>query len=306
MDVRQLRYFVRVTELKSFTRAAEVLHIAQPALGTQIRKLEEELQTQLITRHSRGVELTEAGKVLRERALTILRDVDAAKQLLRDFSGPPRGTVTLGITPSTNPRIATELIQRAATELPNVRVVIKETMNTLMLDWVRAQKIDLALVHLAGVEPEDCSSEPLAEEDAVFVQSPHAVVSPSLTVTLAEVGEYPLVMPALPHQLRSLMVAAMRSQGLEADIAFDMDSISTTLEMVERNMAGCVMPLGAVAKHFADGRLLARTIVEPRLTLTVALVSAPKGRPMSKAEILLRGLLAELVASHSGAVPART
>ena len=304
MDVRQLRYFVRVTELKSFTRAAEVLHIAQPAIGTQIRKLEEELQAQLITRHSRGVEMTEAGALLRERALAILHEVDTTKQLLRDFSHPPRGTVRLGITPSTNPQIATELIQRAATELPNVQIVVREAMNTMLLDWVQAQQIDFALVYLRGEDLPDCTIEHLAEEDAVFVQSPHAVMAPSLTVTLAEVCDYPLVMPGLPHQLRGLLHATAGSIGLEVDVAYEMDSISTTLEIVERNLAGCVLPFGAVAKRFADGRLVARTIVEPRLTLNKALVSSRKGRPLSKAEILLRGMIAELVTAQPSAVPA--
>ena len=91
MDVRQLRYFVSVIELRSFSRAAEVLHVAQPALGLQIRKLEDELHTQLLVRHSRGVEPTPAGNLLRERALTILAEMEETKQALRDFSGPPRG-----------------------------------------------------------------------------------------------------------------------------------------------------------------------------------------------------------------------
>ena len=91
MEIRQLRYFVKVIELKSVSCAAEVLHIAQPALGLQVRKLEDELHTQLLIRHSRGVEPTPAGKLLRERANAILAQIEETKQAIRDFSGsPPR------------------------------------------------------------------------------------------------------------------------------------------------------------------------------------------------------------------------
>ena len=303
MDVRQLRYFVRVIELKSFSRAAEVLHIAQPALGLQIRKLEEELHTQLMVRHSRGVEPTDAGKLLHERVVPILRDLDDVKQTLRDFSGPPRGAVRLGISPSTYPQIATELVQRAAIELPAVDVVVHEAMNSALLDQVRAEQIELALVYLAGDTAQDCSIEVLGEEDAVFVQGRRADAGGGSTIRFADMCRHALVMPRLPHQLRRLVQATAQREGIAVDIAFEMESHSTVLEMVERNMAGCVAPFGAVAKHVMDGRLHARTITEPRLPLRMAVVSGQL-RVLSKAELLLRSLLARLINDTSSTFPA--
>src|SRR5689334_528121 len=112
MEVRQLRYFVKIIELKSVSRAAEVLHIAQPALGLQVRKLEDELHTQLLIRHSRGVEPTAAGRLLHDRSVEILRAVEEAKQEIRDFAGPPLGLINIAMTPSTHPRIPIELLRR--------------------------------------------------------------------------------------------------------------------------------------------------------------------------------------------------
>ena len=82
MDVRQLRYFVEVVEAKSFTRAAERVHVAQPALGFQVRKLEDELGVSLLHRHSRGVDPTEAGTALLRHAHAVLRQIELARQEL--------------------------------------------------------------------------------------------------------------------------------------------------------------------------------------------------------------------------------
>ena len=108
MDVRQLRYFVEVVQAKSFTKAAERVRVAQPALGFQVRKLEEELGSKLLVRHSRGVRTTEAGDALLKHAHAILRQIELAKQEVIDLAGPPRGPLALGVTPtaSASPRDA--------------------------------------------------------------------------------------------------------------------------------------------------------------------------------------------------------
>ena len=93
MDLRRLQAFVAIAELKNFTKAAELLHIAQPALGLKIRKLEEDLEQQLFVRHSRGVMMTEAGKFLLPQARAMLAQASALKQVMRDFSCPPHGRV---------------------------------------------------------------------------------------------------------------------------------------------------------------------------------------------------------------------
>jgi LysR family transcriptional regulator, nitrogen assimilation regulatory protein len=159
MEIRQLRYFVKVIELKSVSRAAEVLHIAQPALGLQVRKLEDELHTQLLIRHSRGVEPTPAGKLLRERANAILAQIEETKQAVRDFSGSPPRLINIAMTPSTHPRIPIELIRRSAIALPNIQIEVQEAMHATMLDWVRAERVDFGLVYMAHERPTTFASK---------------------------------------------------------------------------------------------------------------------------------------------------
>src|SRR3954454_11538008 len=97
MELRHLRYFVAIAEERSFTRAAERLWVAQPGLSTQIRRLESELGVQLFERHTRGVDLTEAGELFLERARTTLTAADAARTIGHDLEEGLVGSVRLGI-----------------------------------------------------------------------------------------------------------------------------------------------------------------------------------------------------------------
>ena len=296
MDVRQLRYFVRVVELGSFSRAAEVLHVAQPALGMQIRKLEDELHTQLLSRHSRGVEPTPAGRLLKDRAVAILSQVQEAKQAVRDFEGPASGTVKVGITPSTHAAIPVKLMQRCGTELQGIRVEVQEAMTASLLDWVRDDRVDLGLLYLAAEKPEHVISDVLLQENAVFLAA-RTPLPMGPTITLAEVCQHPLVMPGHPHHLRQRMQALAGQAGLELSVRYEIGAIGTIVEMVEQDIACAVLPYGAVDRHVCAGRITARLIVEPEVLMTMALVRSAK-RPLSKAHVLVRGLLADIVAAE--------
>jgi LysR family nitrogen assimilation transcriptional regulator len=296
MEVRQLRYFVRIIELRSVSRAAEVLHIAQPALGLSVRKLEDELHTQLLIRHSRGVEPTPAGKLLYNEAIAILHKVEETKQAIRDFSGPARGLVHIAVTPSTHPRIPIELIRRSAVALPNIQIEVREATHATMLDWIRAERVDFGLSYLADERPDDIRIEDLTREYAMFVQAPSEKRTPK-TISFAEVCQHPLVMPGLPHYFRNAVQATAEREGLEAQVRYEIGSMGTILEMVERNIACSILPYGAVARHVSDGRISARTIVNPELHITLSLLHSPR-RALSKAHVMLRAFLAEILASE--------
>jgi LysR family transcriptional regulator, nitrogen assimilation regulatory protein len=297
MEIRQLRYFVKVIELKSVSRAAEALHIAQPALGLQVRKLEDELHTQLLIRHSRGVEPTPAGKLLQELANAILTQIEEAKQAVRDFAGSPPRLINIAMTPSTHPQIPIELIRRSAGALPNIRIEVQEAMHSTMLDWVRAERVDFGLAYMAGERPDDIRIEDLTRENAVFVQAPSSRPI-AKSIALAEVCQHPLAMPGLPHYLRAALCGAAHREGLDVDVKYEIGSVGTILEMVERNIACSVLPFGAVARHLRDGRVSVRTIVDPELKITMSLLHSPR-RALSKAHVMLRALLSEILASEN-------
>ncbi len=299
-----MRYFVRIVELGSFSRAAEVLHVAQPALGMQIRKLEDELHTQLLSRHSRGVEATPAGSLLKERAVTILAQLQDATQAVRDFEGPASGTVKVGITPSTHASIVVRLMQRCEAELQDLRIEVQEAMTATLLDWVRNERIDFGLLYTSTEKPDHVISDVLFQENAVFLHG-KTLLREAPTITLAEMCQHPLVIPGHPHHLRQRLQALAGQAGLELSVRYEIGAIGTIVAMVEQSIACAVLPHGAVERHIASGRIMARLIVEPEVLMTMAVVRSAK-RPLSKAHILIRGLIADIVAAerspyqHSG------
>ena len=136
MDLRQLSYYVRIVELGSLTKAATVLRIAQPALGAQIRKLELEFGAQLLTRHSRGVEPTEVGRVLFEHAKVLLAEAENTKNVIHDLKGPPRGHVSLGLPPIVH-SLPISIIKRCTSEYPEVSLTIVEEFSSFLVEMDR-------------------------------------------------------------------------------------------------------------------------------------------------------------------------
>jgi LysR family nitrogen assimilation transcriptional regulator len=294
MDVRQLRYFCRILELRSITKAAESLHVSQPSLGMHVRNLEHELHTQLVTRHSRGIEPTDAGQILFERATRILSDIDETKRLLRDHGGCPRGTVRLGITPCVDAKLIARVIQDCAAELPSVNVEIIEATNPAIIEWVQSDKLDLGVVHYLEDPPSDLACEALNDEEAVLVMCCDHPNPFGDTIPFSEAVRYPLAMPALPHKLRELVEAKARECGLEVNLRFEMRSLPVIIELVERQISCSILPLSAVAGRVADRKVKASKITDPAIQASMSLIYAAR-RSLPTAASSVRSLIAEAV-----------
>ncbi|HNB44131.1 MAG TPA: LysR family transcriptional regulator, partial [Burkholderiaceae bacterium] len=126
MNLKQLEYFVQVAELGSFSRAAQVLDIAQPALSRQVRALEIELHETLLLRNGRGVALTEPGRRLFEHGVAILQHVAQAREDMGASRDEPVGRLTVGLPPSLGRRLTLPLIDRFRSGLPRARLAVVE------------------------------------------------------------------------------------------------------------------------------------------------------------------------------------
>ncbi len=295
MDIRQLTYFVRTVELGSITTAAQQLRVAQPALGFSIRKLEEELEVQLLVRHSRGVEPTEAGQELYRRAVDILGRTEEARQVLKDFAGDPRGKVVIGMTPSTSQALSTKLIMASAETLPNVSIAIVEDMSGVLMEWVDEERLDLCLAY--EVPPTKTrNSEPLACEDLFLVTAPDG--SPGDEITLADVAKFRLLMPPSPHGLRDLVEDAAKDQGFTLTVAYEIQSSTTLKDLAAQGLGAAVLPYGTIAKDVAQGRVKSQRIIAPPITRTLNLSYSAR-RSLPKAARALRDLLRRLVIEES-------
>ena len=165
MNLRRLKYFVKIVDIGSLTQAAEVLHIAQPALSQQVATLEGELDQQLLIRTKRGVTPTEAGKILYTHARTILRQCEQAQLAVNNVGQTLSGQVSIGLAPGTAASAITmPLLQTVRNELPEVMVYLQESSGTILNDKLIDGQLDMAVLYerspVAGIV-----SQPLLKED---------------------------------------------------------------------------------------------------------------------------------------------
>jgi len=146
MELRHLRYFVAVAEELHFRRAAERLHVAQPAVSEQVRKLEDELGVRLFDRTQRNVGLTDAGVALLPQACRVLRQAEAARLAARGASDRPR--LRIGYVPTALPASIARTLRRLVGAMPNLQTVIEPGSGLELVNAVRAGELDVAVVSL--------------------------------------------------------------------------------------------------------------------------------------------------------------
>src|SRR5512133_3444828 len=171
MNLKQLEYFVRVAEFGSFSKAALILNIAQPALSRQVRLLETDLHVTLLTRTGRGVVLTEAGKRLFDHSIGILQLVARATEDIEAARDVPSGRIVIGLPPSMGRMLTLPLVEGFKRALPKARLVIVEGLSTHLSEWIATGRVDLGLV----INPE----ANLALEVTPLLDEPLGLVGPA-------------------------------------------------------------------------------------------------------------------------------
>lgn len=286
MDIRQLRYFVAIVEHGSFSRAAEVLNVAQPALSLHVRNMEEALGTPLLHRNPRGVTVTEAGAILLRHARGILDQLALGEEEIRGRLADPSGTVKLGLPGTISHILAVPLITAARARWPKIRLRIAEAMSGFVLEWMRDGRIDLAVLYDA-VEDHGIRTERLLEEDLLFFGPARGTAvaglpAPGRPVTFAALARMPLILPGEGHGLRDLLARTAREAGVTLDTAMDVDSYNNIKELVAEGLGFSVLPEHAIAREVAAGRLQLWPVGDPPLRRSVYL-ARPGDRPMTSA-----------------------
>lgn len=278
MDLKQLDTFVHVAELGSFTRAAALLRIAQPALSRQVRALEVELRQPLFDRNGRGVTLTEAGKRLLAHGRGILQQVERARQDLEDQRGAATGRLAIGLPPSVSRLLTAPLVEAFRARFPKATLTVVEGLSTYTLEWLVQGRIDAAAIYnampLAAIDLVPVLDEPL------YLVSGRTQVRSGKPVTLAQVAALELVMPSRPHSIRMLLETALAGAGLKTQMGLEIESVPAILDLVARHPLHAVLGPNALAGREAE--LVARPIVtargEPLVTKLWIATSAQRPR----------------------------
>jgi DNA-binding transcriptional LysR family regulator len=293
MELRHLRYFVAIAEERSFTRAAERLWVAQPGLSTQIRRLEAELGVQLFERHTRGVDLTEAGELFLERARVAVAAAEAAGATGRDLKAGVTGTLRLGVATGARWGPTSKLLQRFSRERPGVELTILEAYGGTLWRDLRDGRLD-ALIAPAGHASADLRTLALGSAQwVVLLGTGHrlAAIGPVAAVDLD--GE-PIAVTghrdgaALDRAIADLL----QDLGVAPELVPRPPEPASHAAVVENDVVALTtapeaLPAGVIARPLDPRRELAFELLwrdgtpSPPLAGFVSLATAIAGRPMS-------------------------
>ncbi|MGW3121837.1 LysR family transcriptional regulator [Streptomyces sp. NPDC001107] len=293
MQFQQLQYFVAVAETRHFTRAADLVHVAQPSLSQQIKALERELGADLFLRARGNITLTDAGEALLPLARRILADADTARHEVQELVQLRSGRVRLGATPSLCTGLLPDVLRAFHDRYPGIRLLIEEGGSHDLVRELARGALDLALVVLPLPSPSPAlTTVELLREDLVVVSSPEspAPAGPGRrTVRIADLESGPLVMFRHGYDLRELTVAACRAEGFEPDFAVEGGEMDAVLGFVRAGLGVAVVPRMVATR---SGRGLRVTpLARPGLHRTIALAHRSDVAPPRAARELQRMLL---------------
>lgn len=241
MTFVQLRYFLGVVEHGGFAKAATKLFVAQSALSTQIKKLEQELGAPLLTRHVNGPQLTPAGKLLVRHAQAIQAQALSCKREIEDLAtGGGRGLVRLGISPSLSKLLTMPVLRAAQARWPGMSLHIREALTAEIEDGLATGDLDVG----AGLRWADGTEQP----DEVLRPESLYVVSPSQPggrigkpVRASKLHEIPLVVTTQRYALRRFIDGELAKLGRKLRVEFELDSLEQTMQMVVAGEASTLM-----------------------------------------------------------------
>ncbi|MEN3363900.1 MAG: LysR family transcriptional regulator, nitrogen assimilation regulatory protein [Burkholderiales bacterium] len=269
MDLKHLRALLAVAETGNVSRAAEMLHIVQPAVSRQLRLLEEDLGTALFVRGRHGMELTEAGKLLVERARRALHELDQARAEIAPEPGVVTGIVTVGLLPSTE-LLAAPLVEALKRQYPKLTVRISIGYAGYLQQWLESGDVDVALLY----DPKPSALlevQPLLNETLYLVGLPDAGLHVAQPAPLHDLQHRPMILPSQPHALRVLIDHACATAGIQLSIAAETNAMSIQKNLVSRGLGYTVLPGVAVWDDVTHGRLSAAPITEPDLQRIIVL-----------------------------------
>jgi len=296
MDLRQLRYFVTVARERNFSRAAELLHIAQPPLSRQIQQLEDELGVVLVDRSQRPIALTEAGRFLYEQATHILLRTEHIIEQTRKIGSSKRERFVIGCVGSTLYGGIPDLVRRMRHLWPDLDIEIREMMSTEQVSALKERRIDLGFgrVRFNDREVERLT---LREERLVVALPKHHPLSASEEpIDLASLAHETVILyPSVPRPSFADEVMSLFAElGIAHSQIEEVREIQTALGMVAAGAGVCIIPSASQRQRPDD--VSYRTIRDEKATSPV-IMSYRYNEPNSKVE-QIKNLIREMYADN--------
>jgi DNA-binding transcriptional LysR family regulator len=278
MELRQLAYFLAVAEERNFTRAAQRIPIAQPAISQQIRRLESELGERLFVRDRRGIRLTPAGQALLPHARAMLAGAEHAREALAALSGLLTGRLAFGFVQPLPDRRLLGLLGAFHRQHPGIELRLIEDETDALLAALADGQLDAALIGLGRYDrpPPDLESLLVAQEPAVVAVHPRHPLARRDQVPLLALRDEPMIALTSASKQRTTLETACRAAGFTPRIVAEASDLEVVTELVTAQIGVAVLPASAVERATNLSRL---GVTRPRLHRRILLVWCPFDSP---------------------------
>jgi LysR family transcriptional regulator, nitrogen assimilation regulatory protein len=302
MKLRQLRYFVTVVDAGSFSRAAQIAHVAQPALSLQVADLEEALGVVLLQRTPRGVNATAAGKRVYLEATAILRRIDRLHEVALGQGEEIEGSVHVGMSSTLAAKFSGPLIAACRETLPKVRLTFSSSGSVRLAARIREHSLDLAVLFECASSP-DYVAVPLLQRRLYLVRRASGTVMPA-SILQEQLAELQFVLARPPNVAREIVDRMFVQAGFQPRVAAEADVMSDMLAAVQAGVGATILPLGGADDLPGDAGLVLQ-VIEPAVWMTACIVSSADA-PLGAAGEAVRDFIVGFVRKHSGDGPALT
>jgi len=291
MELRQLRYFIKVVEHGSIGRAARDLGLVASALSQQISRLESELSTRLLQRTTTGVIPTDAGWAFLRQARLGLRHIDAAAEAAQ--RARLSGLVSVGFASTTSTLLAQRLYTAMQTSYPGIRLHLVEGLAGHLAGMLNARQIDLAIL-FQDQTGHNWSVQPVLQEQLFLVAQPGMIDHPEdAPLSLANISHLPLAVTSRAHGLRNRVEAAFERANATPNIAIEIDGLASLMDIVQTNPIATIQP-GVALGRLQDNELRKHPIDDPLLIRHNAVTSVSDDE-LSPAALATRVVLTDLM-----------
>ena len=298
MNLRRLKYFVKIVDVGSLTLASELLHVAQPALSQQLATLEAEFKQKLLLRTQKGVVATEAGKVLHRHAQAILRQIEQARADVLNAGRSIVGQVSLGLAPGTaSSTLALRLLQAVHDRHPQIVLHINENFGATLLDSVRNGQMDMVMAYLGEGTMQGVTLDPLLTEDLCVV-APIGFFDCDRDLVLEDLREVDLLLPCGTNQVRRHIDRALAKAHVAPRVVAEMESSQTLGAAVASGLGVTVLPVSAAKAVAMTANVQLHTIGGREIEVPLALCTSTQFA-MSEPAQVVKAILLELVSGLS-------
>jgi LysR family nitrogen assimilation transcriptional regulator len=294
VNLRRLKYFVKIVDVGSLTLASELLHVAQPALSQQLATLESECKQKLVLRTQKGVVPTEAGKVLHRHAQAILRQVEQARADVLNAGRSIVGQVSLGLAPGTaSSTLALRLLQTVHDRHPQIMLHINENFGATLLDSVRNGRMDMVMAYLGDDAMQGVTLDPLLTEELCVV-APIGFFESGRALVLQDLQEVNLLLPCGTNQVRRHIDRALAMASVVPRVVAEMESSHTLGAAVASGLGVTVLPVSAAQAVARTAHVELHAVGGRDIEVPLALCTSNQFALSEPAQVV-KGILLELV-----------